>query len=171
MTIPRDFYTDNENLRISGLEDYRNFFLKMKEELVDTSSLGDDIAKIIIDGIQKRTAAGVDYKGTPFQPYKSKSREYKNKSPVNLRRSGSLLSSIQQKFLNSDALLTVVLFYTGIEAIVGEVHHIGAISGRKAGRFQMPKRSFFNFSDEDIDTTSDLVEKKIVDFIRHYEPK
>lgn len=127
-------------VRPVGLDETLNIIRQIDERVPRQAA--KDIAKKAKDLILETTGSGLDSEGKPFIRYSKKYEEVKG-LPVNLKLKGDMLRDLRMSHGHKGNVIYAKVYIGSIKQRKKALpHNVGGLSGKRGGRFIMPKRKF-----------------------------
>jgi phage gpG-like protein len=145
------------DLKLRGAKAYRGFLSRLNKKLGPDSPFFAIIEKEAATIIIRRTESGRDINGKPF-------KKKKDGSTTNLVKTRQMLNAVRTQ--RKGFVIIIDVREVNRRHIVAEVHNYGMISGRRSGRFKMPKREWFGLSAKDFQGLVSKVHLKLDGFIK-----
>ena len=169
MSLPKGDY----GLRLRGYKEFRQFLNSIKKGCGSQSKILRGLGSEAVDMIRTRTIRGVDIYEHPFKPVSKEFQKKKGTSKRNLSSTGNpkkgMLGAIRKRIAN----FKIIIYVDSKERknIISEVHHAGMISGRKRGRFRMPRSAFFGLTGKEKNKLWYKAYRNFMQFINKYNRK
>jgi len=137
----------SESVRIRGVVETRAELTAISKHLRSTRPM-ENTAKAVSEHIDKRTAAGLDYRGHRFEPYSEAYKKQKGQSRVDLRKSGTMLGAKKSRAISpthGQVFIDDAREPGGQSAdMIAALHNLGRAKGGKVREFMNITQSALN---------------------------
>lgn len=168
--MPKYWTKHNAGVKVHGVASVRRFLNGLSRKCLTMSPVFREVGQAAVHIIRKRTLQGIGYDGKRFPPLEKK---WAIKRGTDVRRLSStgdpgkgMLAAVTYRVGDRKVVIYVKQEYP--EYIKAEVHNSGMISGRKSGRFKMPRAPWFGLREREYHIMYRFVQKHFIQFVDNY---